>query len=375
MKKFILIDHEPWTVRRKELFYDLFEKAGLDLEVWDMSQVIFPGISNSDQIKEAPYLKKIESEEEFISKLNQEDITNIVIIVEIFRNWKNRRIFKILSDRKVKTVKIELYGNTVIPQPFISKLSYIRIQDICRIIKNKYEILKLKLYNRLNNVNSNADIILSSSAYFKRDFCFNHPDYEKFMFEDEEPFIEGNYIVFCDVYFPFHSEMKYLKKIKKIPDGAHYQFLMRKYFDYLEKKYKMPVVIAAHPKSNYSGNEFGNRRIIKYRTDNLVRHASMVTMHLCNSVSYSILGNKPLAYIVTNDYLTIPNFKNQVDLVVKSVLGLDYYNIENEDYQEKFKFEKVNNKIRENYIYSLLTSRKTENQKNSDTLKRIFSNL
>ena len=52
---------------------------------------------------------------------------------------------------------------------------------------------------------------------------------------------------------------------------------MRRYFDYLEEKYGMPVVIAAHPKSDYSGGEFGNRSIIKYKTDDLVFNARMVT--------------------------------------------------------------------------------------------------
>lgn len=64
----------------------------------------------------------------------------------------------------------------------------------------------------------------------------------------------------------------------------------------------MPIIIAAHPKSNYVNGEFGNRRIIKYQTKNLIIYADRVILQLCNTISWVTLANKPLIFVTTDDY-------------------------------------------------------------------------
>lgn len=375
MKKFVLIDHEPWTLRRKQLFYDLFEKADIPLEVWDLSQWLYPGFHNPEEIDLVPYLHKIKSESDFVDLLNKENPSNTIFVEEIFHLWQNRNVFKHLSRRGFDTIKIELYGNTTIKSSIWDKLLNIKLKQLPKMVRNKINSLRYKTYKKLNRINDSPKLIFSSNAYLPHTNGFNHPDYEKLMLNDVPRIIESEYIVFCDIYFPYHSDLFYFLKLKKLPDGKEYQKRMRKYFDYLEKKYNIPVVIAAHPKSNYKGGEFGDRQIIKYQTDSLVKYSKMVTMHVCNTTSYAVMCNKPLAYIVTDDYLSLPDIKRQIKVLVNKTLGLDYYNIDDKDFEAKFRFSTVSQDYRNNYIYSYLTSKETENVPNFQTLFKILNTL
>lgn len=373
MKEFILIDHEPWTLRRKQLFYDLFEAAGISLEVWDLSQWLYPGLKNPEEIAQASYLHKIGTEYEFVDLLRHKTPSNTIFVEEIFHQWQNRNIFKHLSKYGFYTIKIELYGNTIIQQSLWDKILNLKLNQLPKMIVGKINSIKFKMFNRINGIDDCPTLLFSSNAFMPHTNGFNHPDYEKLMFNEVPRIIENDYIVFCDIYSPYHSDLTYFLGLKKFPDGKKYQERMRTYFDFLEEKYNIPVVIAAHPKSNYKGGEFGNRKIIKYHTDSLVKYSKMVTMHICNTISYAILCNKPIAYVVTDDYLSLPNIQRQLKVLVNKILGLDYYNIDDAGFESKFSFAPVDSDKRNKYIYSYLTSKETAKIPNSQTLYKALS--
>ena len=373
MKEFILIDHEPWTKTRKELFYDMFKKAGVDLKVLDLSQWLYPGFENPDMLPGEPYLTNIHSVEEFSAYLSKKDPTNTVIVEECFKNGHTKEVFKVLANLGFKTIKVELYGNSVLKESLWNKLKYMTADRLLKAIKDKLDCYKLNRYFKNNGIDSEPLEIISSNI-LNRTYPFNHPDYERFRFNSKEPIVNEKYIVFCDIYFPYHTDIQYFIKDKGKYSGEHYQTTMKRYFDYLEAKYKMPVVIAAHPKSDYKGDEFGNRKIIKYKTDNLVKNASMATLHLCNAISFAILQDIPFALIATDEYFEIPDIKRGLHNLSKNILGLDYYNLDHVSF-DKIEFRKVDKEKREDYIYSYLTSKETENKKNSDTLREYLSNF
>ena len=375
MKKFILIDHEPWTLRRKQLFYDLFETAGIPLEVWDLSQMLNPGLHNPDELEEAPYLTKIRTKQEFETLVSLKNNSSTIFIEEVLRIWSNRHVFQQLSNYGFKTIKIEFYGNTKVTQGILSRLKNIKRNEIIPIIKNKITTLKFKLYQRYHKIPPYPTYLLSSNSQSPERICFNHPDYEDISFKENVRLIDNDYIVFSDIFFPYHPDLKYFYKIHNLPDGRKYHKLMRQYFDFLEEKYGMPVIIAAHPKAEYKGDEFGNRRIIKYHTANLIKYCKFVTMHYCNTISFAMITNKPVAYIVTNDYLSIPGTLNKLNSLVVETLGLQYFNIESAQFKETFKFSRVKPDLREKYIYSYITSPKTKNIPNYQTLYNTLMSI
>lgn len=72
-------------------------------------------------------------------------------------------------------------------------------------------------------------------------------------------------------------------------------------FDILEFEYNCEVVIAAHPKSNYDGSEFGNRKIIYRKTAELIKNAKLVINQFSTALGLVIMYKKPFIDICTKE--------------------------------------------------------------------------
>lgn len=135
----------------------------------------------------------------------------------------------------------------------------------------------------------------------------------------------------------------------------------------------MPVIIAAHPKSNYDGEEFENRKIIKYNTGNLVINSSLVLQHFSNSVSYCILANKPVIFFITEDMKELKQSIQYMNLLSKT-LGKETINIDKDDL-DKLDINTITEEYREQYIYTYLTSLETKDKNNFNIIRGILEAL
>ena len=88
-----------------------------------------------------------------------------------------------------------------------------------------------------------------------------------------------------------------------------------------------------------------------------------------------MIANKPVAYIVTNDYISIPGMTNKLKSLVVETLGLEYFNIESPQFKDRFKFSLVNPDLRKKYIYSYITSPYTKDTPNYQTLYNTLIRL
>ena len=157
LKKIRIICHEPLTIRIRSNFYiEEYINAGFNVEYWDLSQAIYPGIKLADQL-EVSYVKKINDLDSLKRILDVEDIVNSIFIVEVNYSWNNRFLFKVLSDKQCYMVRIDMYGNTVLNVPLKSKLaglSISRIPDILlrQIQQRRFETIvnKSAIFNNDN---------------------------------------------------------------------------------------------------------------------------------------------------------------------------------------------------------------------------------
>jgi len=133
----------------------------------------------------------------------------------------------------------------------------------------------------------------------------------------------------------------------------------------------MPVVIAAHPSSTYNNSEFGDRTIIINKTAQLIKDADIVLLHESTSHIFAILFDKPITFFKTNGM----SFHIGV---LAGFFRKPVYNIDKVQYG-KIEFSKVDKGVRENYIYTQLTSKKTENMSNKEIvlgeIDKIFKKL
>lgn len=366
MRNIVLIDHEPYSTRRRDLFMvEDFIKLGYKYDVWCLAEYLYKGkYKVTDEINTG-YLTNIHSLNELKSLIRSIDVKDTIFIVECAKIWSNRKIYKLLSDYDCYTIKMDFYANADIKRPIAVKLKQFFSSKWKEKIKRKIEHFCFMQYEKIFNI-KNFKLIFSSSAIVQRTDKINHPDYEKIHFGENKPIIEYDYIVFCDVFFPFHPDLINSYHHKNSSTGKSYQQTLTKFFDYLEQKYKMPVIIAAHPKATYKGQEFGNRKIIRNQTVNLVQNCKMAVLHHSNSISYSILTNKPVAFISTKEFKNY-TYLNQFLSLLASSLGLPVYNLDNIQF-EQIQFLPINKDIRLKYIYTYLTSQETENKMNKDII-------
>ena len=118
---------------------------------------------------------------------------------------------------------------------------------------------------------------------------------------------ESRHLVFIDEYVPFHPD--HLAKGTEPPTTAEkYYPRLRSLFDEIEETLGLPVVIAAHPRSNYDQHPdyFGGRRMVIGMTCSLVREAKLVITHGSTANNFTVAYNKPVLD-VTSDDLNISN--------------------------------------------------------------------
>lgn len=376
-RNIVLIDHEPYSTRRRELFYiDELRASGYNVAVWDISQLVFPGMKVTDEITES-YLKKLSTITDLKAALNHTDINDTIFIVECISNWKTRKIFLLLSEYRCVTVRIDMYANTIIKESLSEKLKRFLSGSFFKIIQGKIFFIAKKLYYKYHHIHFPC-YYLSSSAIVNRTYQINHPDYEKYKYLPHPPAVNGKYIVFLDTYFPYHPDLKHFYQFSNDNITAcakKYHDSLNEFFSFLENKYQMPVIIAAHPKSAYTGEEFGGRKTIKYQTDNLVANSSLVVMQTSNSISYVALANKPIVFILTDASNQIPRYKYATQLLAQ-LFNKKAYNIDKmRNRYSEIDCSQIDDDKRNAYIYTYLTSKDTENSKNIDVIKSVLKQI
>lgn len=369
MKKVLFIDHEPFCKRRDQLFHiSHLMNDGFSVEVWDLSSFYNSGRNLPEKI-EADYVKIFYSQEEVRKAISTIDAPNTFVLIELHICDSNFWLFQELHRHHCYTARFDFYSN-ILPTyhidlesvPLFSKEYFLKVK---KKIENyiKWRLFQFKWRH------IKYDCHLSPCSGNTITGRINHPDYNDYRFHLGDPLFSHPYYVFCDVFFPLHPDA--IETTKHL-DPQKYYAIMRRYFDYLEAKTSIPVVIAAHPKAQYIGNEFGNRPIIKYQTNNLVIHSEGVITHQSNSVAYAILADRKIVCVTTNDYDSIEGLRSYLR-VIGTYFQIPVYNIEEENL-DHVKFRNIDHTIRENYIYSFLTSKESENTENYEIIKKAILN-
>lgn len=373
MKRIIIIDHEPLTLRREQIFHmEEFQAAGFELEHWDMSQYFHPGMTLPNTLKKK-YGYTLDSLEKFEKRLQEQPVEQTLFIVELFNLWRNRAVFRLLNQHGCFTVKLELYSTATLDElPFWQNISLSSPKQIANGIIHRIEEIAYCLYQRQHHFKP-YHYIIRSGCKFPADLYINHPDWEQYMtIKDEASKPQKPYAVFLDEYFPLHPDLHYFLG----QDGAgvaEYQQSMNLFFEQIEQRYGVEVVIAAHPKSDYDEQTFQGRRIVKYQTVNLVRDSSMVLMHSSAAFSFAVMFNKPLTLLTTRGYSHSRHQYQHLQRLSR-MSGLPIINIDG-SIDWSLTNSRMTESIRKRYIYDYLTVPGIEQQTTRDILCNKFATM
>ena len=372
MKSIVIIDHEPLTIRRKQIFrIDEFLDAGFDVRFWDCSQFFHKGMQLADQIGDFQGLLHLNDLREISQAIDEIGTENAVFIVEAFDRWENREFFRMLSDKKCYTIRMELYATANLPDvSFLQKLLRSSPAKLAHVVANRVRGKMYASYKQRYRI-KNQDLFISSGSRADMNVHINHPDWEKYKAcAREESHRAERYTVFLDEFFPLHPDLRFFIRNFRA-DPEEYRRSMLGFFDRFEKSTGLKIVIAAHPKSDYNRDYWDGRETVKYRTVDLVRNADAVLMHTSAALSFAVMFDKPLALIRTQGYRNI--FPLDINMQrISNLTGLPIQDIEK---QTDVLIRKLPKDVRENYIYTYLTSPGIEDKLTADILTDTFGHL
>ena len=127
-------------------------------------------------------------------------------------------------------------------------------------------------------------------------------DYEIFRGLREEITGQTNTAVFIDEYLPYHPDLAVRGQEAPV-DPDNYYACLRRFFDKVEATLGLEVVIAACPRADYDKRPdyFGGRRVVMFRSAELVAQSRLVIAHRSTAINFAILFRKPLILTATRD--------------------------------------------------------------------------
>ena len=173
-------------------------------------------------------------------------------------------------------------------------------------------------------------------------------DYENFLDVEykkkkDDLGINGEYILYVDQGMTNHPDF-YKYAGKSIDESVKKDYISRinDFFSMLEKKFNCPVVIAAHPRVDYSQNIYISRKVIKNNTQMLISKAKLVLIMYSTALDYVVLYKKPFIAIedpFIADILGENTHRNVYD-VYKMDFNIEVYNL------QKSKINQIGNYIK-----------------------------
>lgn len=170
-------------------------------------------------------------------------------------------------------------------------------------------------------------------------------------------------------------------------DSANYNTLRRenslkvlnsidKFFNHLEKKFKLDIKIAKHPREEDNFNSpiyKSNKRFnSKNLTRDLVSNSNVVITTMSSAISYAALFAKPLLFIITNEHyknISLISYTKALAEHLKS----DLVNIDlNKNYKLNLKLNNITKKKYKLFIKNYLISDQFKQKSNNQILTKLF---
>ncbi|MDD5454075.1 MAG: hypothetical protein PHW62_01045 [Candidatus Ratteibacteria bacterium] len=353
IKKIIYFTHFSFDERDYErLGLEIMENNGFDVEVWDFTPFLYPGVyqklNTADSVDNKKYnctlflkctdalskIKYLESDILVISLINfdyntypifkelsKTNIPYALLISNVIPSYKNVNNYPIFNKEKIlNLIKI------------IRNLSFKKLKRrIFRLIPFKWFYIDFPVFILAGGAQSLVDS--SQPIGRKTSIIWGHTlDYDLYLKDLSEPSeneLKGvKYAVFIDGYWPFTQDYIYMGVKNPTTPERYYPSLCR-FFSRVEKETGFKVVIAAHPRSMYEKYQdyFEGRLLIRGKTKELIRDSEFVLMHYSTSISFAVLYNKPVLFFVTEDLE-----QNRIELkfirAYTSALNKRYINID-----------------------------------------------
>lgn len=389
INKVIFISYQPLTVKIKEDFYiENLRKENFEVEYWDLTDIYFKNIFD-DKLGDK-FIIKVYSFEQLKKCLSKQNIESTLFVSNITFEYRVLKLYRLLTKYNCKTSFFARGSTPTFSEDESFKNLYKKIKKIFQLklvllyLGNKLaELFKkyrlIKIYEFVFQAGEAGIYSIGYGSQFEKTNSYivniNSFDFDKFKEKENSlRIVDNKYCVYLDEYLPYHPDFE-MFNIKTVDPYIFYEKL-NNYFDLIEKKYNIEILIAAHPKAEkYKKiNPFNNRKIFFNSSAELTKHSEFVIMHCSTSVSFAVLNNKSIISL-TSDHLksVMPNYN---DIIIRFSDSLDtcLINIDNINNRENF-IKEINSVKYNLYKYKYLTSKESENSFTIDVFLNFLNKL
>lgn len=359
--KIVYLVNGPLTSRWQSYYCLDAVAEHFDIEFWNCSRLVnFP--NKVSEILQRPYVVDDITMDNFETHLRQLP-KDTVIVPEIAISPIHFSVFRLVAKYVSTIVTLNFWES---PMAFNISTPLIAKNTNESLLRRAKKIIQLKLFDCWWKTHFKT---YHFSTKPDAHFVLNYPDVEKYyQLENKNNHIEGRYIVYIGQYFPFHSDTQRLEGADVVQLAPSFYKSMNAFFDRVEKEMQCKVIIAEHPSAKHIENPYKGRKIVYYKTAELIRDSIAVCMHFSNSSSFVLLYNKPVALLECDAIKQTIRF-SQHNREFAKALGREPINIDlNPDVQSAF--FPIDGDIRRQAVDLML--RKGERQLNRDLFVRYF---
>ena len=357
----------------QDYYVNYLIENGVEVEYWDVVALLRQQHNEVGEL-DADHLRVLKSYDEFENLVQLKENADAVYVMLITPGWQTRFPFQFLSKYKRKMVVIEWGLTPVALADSKTKRALTKcITDPFGFFRLLFDLLffivykKLKLIRPFDIAFVAGSLISEGQVYAKKIIPFNICDYGHYVRvkSNNNCFVKGRYAVFLDINLPFHSDLA-LNDMDVLNPNRYYQSLNR-FFSLLEQRYELKIVIAAHPQTDADAELFGRRQVFSLSTAELVKDADFVLTHFSTALSYAVLNTKPCVFIYTDEIETL-----YAQTVLKEIRAqADFfesvaYNVDQIFDVSQLVIKAPNSIIYDDYKYSFLTSKVSENSLSED---------
>ena len=298
-------------------------------------------------------------------------IKNNSIYIDLLIPGLNSNICKLILHLKQCKGIVYKLGNIPIYKKKIKVVSPFTTKKVLRFFSvktyyflNKYFLKKKNIYlcagKKIQNEYRNLNIIKTHSFDFNENLKYKKNRINR-----------KNFFLYLDQYEHNHPDYNFFG-VNKV-NAKNFYSSLNNFFDKLEKKYKKKIIIAAHPKSN-NHKYFNKRKVIFDKTLELTKNCFATITHDSTAISYSIIYQKPIIFIVNNEMIRIDKYKEKKIKVFANELNSTLINVDKIKKIEKFNknFKKINKNAYNDYILKYINNESKSEKKIGEVICDIY---
>lgn len=338
-------------------------------EIWDIS-LIYNRRGKSD----FDYVKIIETMQELEDVVEEKNVNDKLVVITNILIYDLHVVYSIFHRRKIPLITIDkefmaFWMKERYEREHFKTLSF---SEQKRIIFKSVPVLR-QAYSFLEYQHVKFDYVLGKYNYYpdscKHFFQIHSLKYDEFLkTNDSIRLIEGKYILFLDAGLAHHPSHEGAKNAVK---KQEYLKEINAFFERIEKKFSMPVIVASHPKSNYNKNDFNGRKIILYKTSDLIKYADIILAHYTTSLIEAVLQKKRIVFLYSREYIDSDS-KTLMENTIEYSKMLNATLVDIKD--EKDMEVKFDSRSYEKFTDKFLKCKRKENYSNSEMIVRFLKN-